>query len=295
MYLFCTAVWGLNFIAVKLQGTPIAVEFSLFYRLAGATVIFFVIAAIMRPGGAPNRRDIVSLAAFGIFNLSISYLLLYYATIWISTALVTLLFSLKTTMTPIALRIFLTEPLHRRIFIGGAIGTLGVAVLLYPTIRFEFTLAEERGIFLAVLGTLFTAVGDTFTARIANRGIDPIYTNCIGFFVASIILLFVCISSGTHFYLPDSFQYLSALLYITLFSSFAAWICYLKVVARIGAAPSSYMVALFPAVGGTASVAIGESEVTVFLVMGCLLSCLGAAISLGVGRARAGSKLSEAS
>jgi hypothetical protein len=54
---------------------------------------------------------------------------------------------------------------------------------------------------------------------------------------------------------------------------------YLKLVERIGA--SSYMMALFPAVAGIGSVVIGESEPTLYLVAGCLVSCIGASIAPG--------------
>lgn len=43
------------------------------------------------------------------------------------------------------------------------------------------------------------------------------------------------------------------------------------------------MVALFPAIGGIASVLIGESDPSIFLFAGCLSSCIGAAIALGFG------------
>lgn len=54
----------------------------------------------------------------------------------------------------------------------------------------------------------------------------------------------------------------------------------LKLVERIGAAASNYMVALFPAVGGLGSILIGESQPTGYLLLGCALGCLGAAIAL---------------
>lgn len=43
------------------------------------------------------------------------------------------------------------------------------------------------------------------------------------------------------------------------------------------------MVALFPVIGGIASVIIGESDLSVYLFAGCLSSCIGAAIVLGFG------------
>ena len=44
-------------------------------------------------------------------------------------------FSLKVILTPIALRIFLKEPLHRRVLIGGILGVIGVGVLIYPSLH----------------------------------------------------------------------------------------------------------------------------------------------------------------
>jgi drug/metabolite transporter (DMT)-like permease len=132
-----------------------------------------------------------------------------------------------------------------------------------------------------LLGTLLTAVGDASSARNARRGISPIYSNSVGFVVAALLLLAICAFQGQSFTLPMSAPYLLSLAYLTVVASFAAWFCYLKLVEQIGAAVSSYMVALFPAVGGLASVAIGDSSPTLYLLFGCLFSCIGAAIALG--------------
>ncbi|MDR6999727.1 drug/metabolite transporter (DMT)-like permease [Neobacillus niacini] len=82
--------------------------------------------------------------------------------------------------------------------------------------------------------------------------------------------------------LPTTVTYLSALLYLTLIASFMAWLFYLKLVEKIGGAKSGYMVALFPVIGGFSSVLIGESTPSIYLVVGCLSSCIGAAMALGV-------------
>ncbi|PFQ36684.1 EamA family transporter [Bacillus cereus] len=282
MYIFCLIVWGLNFIVVKIQGTPVSLELSLTYRLVGAAFMFIVLACVVRPKGKPSREDALPLITFGVCNLAISYLCLYYATIWISAALVTLLFSLKTVLTPIALRIFLGEQLHSRILIGGIVGITGVSILLYPLLTTgSSNTSDLKGIGLALLGTVLTAIGDAASARNARRGISAVYSNSIGFIVASIILLAVCVFQQQTFTMPTSVSYLGALAFLTVFASFGAWMFYLKLVERIGASVSSYMVALFPAIGGVASVAIGESSPTLYLLFGCLFSCAGAAIALG--------------
>lgn len=51
------------------------------------------------------------------------------------------------------------------------------------------------------------------------------------------------------------------------------------------------MVALFPVIGGIASVLIGESDPSPYLFIGCFSSCIGAAIALGFRTQKQDSKL----
>lgn len=277
MYIFCLIVWGLNFIAVKIQGTPVSLELSLTYRLVMTAFLFFILAWFLKPQGKPQQGDVPFIIVFGVCNFAFSYLALYYATIWSSAAIVTLIFSLKVILTPIALRIFLKEPLHRRVLIGGILGVIGVGVLIYPSLHNM----ELKGVFIAFVGTILTAIGDASSARNAKHQINPIYANAIGFAVGSAVMCVIVWLQGQTVVIPKSFTYLSALLYLTLIASFFAWLFYLKLVERIGGAKSGYMVALFPVIGGIASVVIGESTLSIYLILGCLFSCIGAAIALG--------------
>ncbi|MGE7989280.1 DMT family transporter [Lysinibacillus fusiformis] len=281
MYIFCLIVWGLNFIAVKIQGTPVSLELSLTYRLVITALLFLILAWLMKPQGKPQKQDIPFIIVFGVCNFAFSYLCLYYATMLSSAAMVTLIFSLKVILTPIALRIFLKEPLHRRVLLGGILGIIGVGVLIYPTLHSFSRFADFKGILIAFLGTLLTAIGDASSARNAKRQIDPIYANAIGFAVGSVVMCGIVWMEGQKMMIPTSITYLSALLYLTVIASFLAWLFYLKLVERIGGAKSGYMVALFPVIGGIASVLIGESTVSIYLIVGCLSSCIGAAIALG--------------
>lgn len=284
MYIFCLLVWGLNFIAVKIQGTPVSLEESLGYRLAIASVLFLALAAKLGISLRSVPRDFLFISLFGLCNFALSYLFLYYATIFSTAALVTLVFSMKTVMTPIALSIFLKDRLEPRILTGGVIGFLGVGTLLYPS--FDLGVSQVGGVALAVVGTAITALGDAASARNARHGIDPVRANCIGFLVATVFIILVCLFQGRGFAVSVSPSYLGALLYLAIVASFLAWLLYLKLVDRIGAARSGFMVALFPAVGGIASVLLGESEPNRFLILGCVLSSLGAAYALGINRYR---------
>ncbi|MCQ6337124.1 MULTISPECIES: DMT family transporter [Bacillus cereus group] len=291
MYIFCLIVWGLNFIAVKIQGTPVSLELSLTYRLVMTAFLFLMLVCFFRPSGMPTKEDIPFVIVFGICNFAISYLCLYYATILSSAAIVTLIFSLKVILTPIALRIFLKEKLHSRVLFGGILGVLGVCILIYPKLNDVHGFNDIKGIMVAILGTLLTAIGDASSARNAGHKVNPIYANAIGFTVASLLMGVIVLFQGQEFAFPTSFSYVSMLIYLTLFASFVAWLFYLKLVEKIGGARSGYMVALFPVIGGVASVLIGESDPSLYLFAGCFSSCIGAAIALGFRTQKQDSKL----
>lgn len=283
MYGFCIIVWGLNFIVVKMQGTVVAPEVSLTYRLLVTAVMFIITMLIVKPKGRPSHSDMPFLIVFGLCNFALSYLCFYYATLWTSAALVTLLFSLKTVMTPVALRIFMSKPLKKQVIIGGFIGVLGVSLLVFPSLSSNYPKTTLiQGLFLAILGTVITALGDVSSARNSEKGIHPFYANSIGFCFASIFLFIVCIINKKEFSFAMNKEYIGALLYLIVLASFIAWLFYLKLVKHIGAASSSYMVALFPAVGGIASVIAGDTSPNFYLLAGCILSSIGAAIALGI-------------
>ncbi|MGL6103080.1 MAG: DMT family transporter, partial [Exiguobacterium acetylicum] len=148
MYLFCLIVWGLNFIAVKIQGTPVALEVSLTYRLAMTAVLFILFALFVKRMNKPTATDMPFIVVFGVCNFALSYLCLYYATMLSSAAIVTLIFSLKVILTPIALRLFLKETLHARVWIGGCFGIIGVGVLIVPSLSSIHGLTDLKGVLI---------------------------------------------------------------------------------------------------------------------------------------------------
>lgn len=76
---------------------------------------------------------------------------------------------------------FLKEPLHFRILIGGIIGVLAVCIVIYPSLHDIHGFQDIKGIMIAVLGTILTALGDASSARNAKKQVNPIYANVLGF------------------------------------------------------------------------------------------------------------------
>ena len=90
-------------------------------------------------------------------------------------------------------------------------------VLIYPSLHNM----ELKGVFIAFVGTILTAIGDASSARNAKHQINPIYANAIGFAVGSAVMCVIVWLQGQTVVIPKSFTYLSALLYLTLIASFS--------------------------------------------------------------------------
>lgn len=279
MYMFCSLAWGLNFLVIKLQGDYVPLEVSLFYRLLFASIVFFVVALVVKNRIAFDKNHLY-LFMFGGFNFCFSYLLLYYATQYVSSMFVAIIFSFKTIFTPICLSIFLKQRLDENVIFGGVISIIGILILLYPRLCVVFDTNFLFGFFIALLGTLITSLGDVCSARNNKHSIHPITANAFGFFYATLILIAYIQLTNIGFTFDISLTYIISIAYLTLFASIFAWLFYLTLVKNIGAAKSSYMVALFPMIATVASILIGEVRLDFYIFIGSLICTIGALVAL---------------
>ena len=274
-------IWGLNFIAVKIQGTENPLEVSLLYRSAIAFGLFFALYwwKIRPQQQALPRKLLGTVMGFGLCSFALSYLLLYYATIYSSAAMVTLIFSLKVMVTPLCIGKAFKIPISPRVYIGGVFGIVGVAVIVLPNLH-ALSHSFLIGLGFAIAGTLVTAVGDTLSYYNNQHHVEPITANSIGMFTALVAIGLLTLIMGKPVHVPASLHYWAGLLYLALLGSFAAWLMYVYLIRSIGVVKGSYMVALFPAIGGTASVLMGETPLSLNLVLGIALAMVGAMIAL---------------
>ncbi|WPF84944.1 DMT family transporter [Staphylococcus aureus] len=279
MYLFCMFIWGLNFIAVKIQGDSLPLEVALLYRSLIAFSLFGVMLIFIFKKLKLNNTNWFTIIGFGLCNFTISYLLLYYGTFYSSAAIVTLIFSMKAILTPIFISMVFKRKISNRIYIGGGLGVVSVVVILYPDLN-SLTNEFIIGVAFALLGTIITSIGDVLSLYNSESKVHPVLSNTIGMLSAVIFLLIYTSFNGYRYSFPLELNFWFGLLYLSILASFLAWFFYLKLINNIGAAESGYMVAMFPAIGGIASVIMGETHLSINLVFGIILACMGAYLAL---------------
>ncbi|HCX2227185.1 TPA: DMT family transporter [Staphylococcus aureus] len=279
MYLFCMFIWGLNFIAVKIQGDSLPLEVALLYRSLIAFSLFGVMFIFIFKKLKLNNTNWFTIIGFGLCNFTISYLLLYYGTFYSSAAIVTLIFSMKAILTPIFISMVFKRKISNRIYIGGGLGVVSVVVILYPDLN-SLTNEFIIGVAFALLGTIITSIGDVLSLYNSESKVHPVLSNTIGMLSAVIFLLIYTSFKGYRYSFPLELNFWFGLLYLSILASFLAWFFYLKLINNIGAAESGYMVAMFPAIGDIASVIMGETHLSINLVVGIILACMGAYLAL---------------
>lgn len=272
-------IWGLNFIAVKIQGDSLPLEVALLYRSLIAFSLFGVMFIFIFKKLKLNNTNWFTIIGFGLCNFTISYLLLYYGTFYSSAAIVTLIFSMKAILTPIFISMVFKRKISNRIYIGGGLGVVSVVVILYPDLN-SLTNEFIIGVVFALLGTIITSIGDVLSLYNSESKVHPVLSNTIGMLSAVIFLLIYTSFKGYRYSFPLELNFWFGLLYLSILASFLAWFFYLKLINNIGAAESGYMVAMFPAIGGIASVIMGETHLSINLVVGIILACMGAYLAL---------------
>lgn len=272
-------IWGLNFIAVKIQGDSLPLEVALLYRSLIAFSLFGVMFIFIFKKLKLNNTNWFTIIGFGLCNFTISYLHLYYGTFYSSAAIVTLIFSMKAILTPIFISMVFKRKISNRIYIGGGLGVVSVVVILYPDLN-SLTNEFIIGVAFALLGTIITSIGDVLSLYNSESKVHPVLSNTIGMLSAVIFLLIYTSFKGYRYSFPLELNFWFGLLYLSILASFLAWFFYLKLINNIGAAESGYMVAMFPAIGGIASVIMGETHLSINLVVGIILACMGAYLAL---------------
>lgn len=272
-------VWGLNFIAVKIQGDSLPLEVALLYRSIIALILFSVLLSFLLKKVDLKSVNWFTVIGFGLCNFIISYLLLYYGTFYSTAAIVTLIFSMKAILTPILISLIFKKKIPNRIYWGGFIGILSVFIILFPDLN-NLTSKFIIGVIMTLAGTIITSIGDVLSLYNSDNNTNPVLANTIGMSSAVLFLIIYTSFKGYSYALPSEPNFWFGLLYLAILASFLAWLFYLKLISNIGASESGYMVSMFPAIGGLASVTMGESKISIYLIMGTLLACFGAYLAL---------------
>jgi drug/metabolite transporter (DMT)-like permease len=276
LYLMTVLIWGTTWIAIKLQLGEVAVAVSIVYRFAlAAAVLFAVLMLSGRLQKVDGRGQLICLAQ-GVCLFCINFLCFYTASQWIPSGLIAVIFSTATLWNALNARLFFKQKIAANVLAGGALGLAGLGLLFWPELAGHAASRETLlGIGLALIGTLCFSAGNLLSSLQQKAGLKPLTTNAWGMLYGSLMLVLICLVSGTPFTFEWSTRYVGSLLYLAIPGSVIGFTAYLTLVGRMGPERAAYCTVLFPVVALNISVFLEGYQWTLTALFGLLLVMLG--------------------
>ena len=276
LYVLTIIIWGTTWIALKWQLGVVAIPVSIAWRFLLASLVLFAIMAVRKQWQRPRGVAWRLILAQGLCLFCLNFLCFYYASQWIPSGLVSVVFSTSTLWVALAARIFLGRPLSAQVLGGGAVGLAGILALFWPQLSAPMAgTSTLLGLGLALAGTLCFSTGNLLSSRLQALGHTPLQTNAWAMAVGTIILLVGSAASGQTFAIDTSPRYVAALLYLALIGSVIGFTVYLMLVGRIGPERAAYSTVLFPVVALNISVLYEGYHWTPVALFGLLLVMAG--------------------
>lgn len=294
LYIITVLIWGSTWIAINYQLGDVAVEVSVVYRFALAALTLFIFAYFKK---LPMQFSLCQhglFALFGVCLFGINYVLLYNAQQHINSALTCIGFSSLMLINIVNTRIFYKTKITKQVYFGGAFGLFGIVVLFWPQLSdVELGAATLLGLTLCVMGTFSASIGTMISIRNQKNHIPVLPANAWGMFYGAFFMAIVAVVQGKAFTFSYTFEYISSLIYLSIFGSVIAFGCYLSLMTRIGAHKTSYANIIFPGIAVIISTFFEGFVWSSYTVIGLMLMVVGNLIVLSKPRKTKAIKTSD--
>ena len=276
LYLLTVLIWGTTWIALKLQLGVVAIPVSIVYRFGLAALVLFALLLLTRKLQVMNKRGHLICLAQGLCLFCVNFMCFLTASQWVPTGLIAVVISTATLWNALNARIFFKQKVARNVLAGGALGLLGLGLLFWPELRGHTASPETLlGIGLAVIGTLLFSAGNMLSSLQQKAGLKPLTTNAWGMLYGALMLVTICLVSGTPFGFEWNSRYIGSLLYLAIPGSVVGFTAYLTLVGRMGPERAAYCTVLFPVVALNISVFVEGYQWTAPALFGLFLVMLG--------------------
>ncbi|MDZ4675949.1 MAG: EamA family transporter [Oligoflexia bacterium] len=249
LYIITVVIWGTTWLAIKQQIGIVPLELSIAYRFIFASFLLLLYSLYKKIDLRLSPRQHFSVLTLGLFIFCLNYICTYYASKFLASGLVAVVFSMVTTVNVINSRIFLGHRASQRLLGGVVIGLIGIVLVFYQDLlKLDPNAQTIMGLAFAFLGTVFASFGNIISSVNQKNGIQIIPANVYGMFYGGVITLCIGLCKGDTLIFDTSMSYILSLLYLSVFGSIVAFGSYFSLVKLIGPTRASYSAVLFPIV-----------------------------------------------
>lgn len=254
LYLLTVLIWGTTWIAITFQLGVVPAPVSIAYRFWIASAVLMLFLLVTRKPIWPPRQAWRYLLAQGVALFCCNFLCFYYASQWVPSGLVAVVFSTAPIWNALNGKLFLGRAIRPQVMGGALLGLAGIALLFLPQMQGRWHDGGMlAGLALALLGTLCFSTGNLLSSRMQSLGLTPWLTNSWAMLIGATILGAGALALGMPFTFETTTRYAASLLYLAIPGSVIAFTAYLVLVGRIGPDRAAYSTVLFPVVALTVS------------------------------------------
>lgn len=249
LFLATILIWGSTWYAITFQLGAVDPSVSIGYRflLAGSVLLGWLV--LRRQPLWPARKTWPLIAGAGLLNFSLNYLLVYKATVLLPSGLVAVAGSALSLMNVLNSRLFLKQPLRPAVLLGGCLGLVGVLLLFSPELEGGSLVSGAlAGLGLMMLSNYSASLGNMVVSTARRGGMPLIALTGWGMVTGAALMLGLAAVRGADFSVSLTAPYLLSLLYLALFGSIAAFLCYFTLLGRMGADRAGYVSIMTPVV-----------------------------------------------
>lgn len=276
LYTTVVLIWGSSWIMIPYQVGVVPVEASVAYRLIIAALLLFGWAAIRRLPLRFSLYEHLFIAVQGALIFSTNFFLLYLATDYLATGMISVVFSTASAMILLFNALKLRRPPVLRMMAGVLLGIIGISIIFWPELTgFNFGTGAGLGLLLAFGGTICFALGSMVTARNQAAGISMFGSTAWGMVYGVALLSVFLTISGKRFTFDPAWPYMASLIYLALIGSVAGFSSYFTLLQRIKPERAAYATVLFPIVALSLSTLFENYQWTAAAFIGVSLTLLG--------------------
>jgi drug/metabolite transporter (DMT)-like permease len=276
LYVATVFLWGVSWFCIKAQIGIVAPEMSVLWRFLLAAIVTW--GWVLATGGRARfgLSDHLRFVVVGCCLFSFNFISFYYGSIPTPSGLVSVVFSLASIFNLALGFIIFRQTVEPRLALGGALGFSGIGLLFWPQIAGAgFNGAALWGLALCVLGTLFFCSGNMMSTVVQRRGVPLLSANAWAMTYGCGVLLGLNLLRGNEFIIEPTFKYIGSLVYLAIGASVLAFMSYLTLLRRLGAARAGYATVLFPIVALAVSTWLEGYQWTALGVLGVALALMG--------------------
>ncbi|MFC2136611.1 DMT family transporter [Bacteroidota bacterium] len=247
LFIIPTLIWGSTWYAIKFQLGDVNPILSVAYRFGIAGVLLIIGCKLFKINLRFNLNQHLLILLQGAFLFSLNYMLVYFSERYLTSGLVSVLFSLIIFLNIFFNWLILKAPIKKDVFIGGIFGVTGT-VLIFKNEFSSLDFSDDNfiALILGLISAILASLGNIISAYNQKKGLPVIQTNAYGMFYGSILMFIVAIISGIDFTFSTSFSYVFSLLYLAIFGSIIAFTAYLNLLGNIGPDRSAYTILVIP-------------------------------------------------